>query len=105
MPTAKPTTAKPKATTKKHSPGRLYNLYQHNRIRLELPTGETVTRNNQEVQKIETFWIIGAGDANEDQHNYLDLTGDQVAAVMENDGLVGLLREGKLNLVNADNVV
>lgn len=94
-----PTTPKnPKATK---AGGRLYNLHQYNRFRLELPTGKMAKKNGQEFPITEVFWLLGQQDAEPDtkNSNFVDLTSEQVKAVRADKGLMELIRLGKLNLV------
>ena len=80
---------------------RLYNLHQYNRFRLELPTGEMGKKNGQEFPLTEVFWLLGQMDAQGDTENknWVELTAAQVKAVRNDEGLMELIRQGKLNLV------
>jgi len=94
-----------KSTPSRAVKSRLYNLYPYNRFRLELPTGKKTDRNGSDVPVLEVFWIVGQQDASQETPNYVTLSSDQVKHVLANTALVGLIRDGKLNLVPESQVV
>lgn len=81
-------------------PGRLYNLSNHNRIRVEIPNGEVRIKNGDKLPQYDVHWIVGSGDAgpSEPNNNFIELTADQVAAVRADKGLAGMLELNTLSL-------
>ena len=98
---AKPTAPnKPTAPKRPSLPGRLYNLSNHNRIRVEIPTGEVRTKNGDKLPQYDVHWIVGSGDAgpSEPNENFIELTARQVDAVRADKGLSGMLSSNTLSL-------
>ena len=78
---------------------RLYNLHEHARVRVELPTGKTVQKNQQAIPVLDVFWLIGSRDSDEEQVNFIELTAEQFKYVQSDPAIQDWIAKGRLSLV------